>query len=95
MNTLSQISTLLQYLGIPAKLDAILANQEKTMAAIDDLKAIVTKLAADVAAELAALTAAQASGNDAAIEAAVANLQTLSAQLESSVSTGPTPRPQP
>lgn len=62
------------------------------MAAIDDLKAIVAKLATDVAAELAALTAAQASGDTAAIEEAVANLTTLSNQLESSVAPkSPTP----
>lgn len=89
---LDQLTTFLSYLNLPAKIDMVLAKQEATMAAIDDLKAIVAKLATDVAAELAALTAAQASGDTAAIEEAVANLTTLSNQLESSVAPkSPTP----
>lgn len=89
---MSDILTLLAYLNLPAKLDRVLANQEKTMAAIDDLKAEVSQIATDVAAVLAALAAAQASGNDAAIEEQVANLKALSTQLEASVAPkGPTP----
>jgi hypothetical protein len=79
------MKTLLAYLQLPAKLDQILANQEKIMTAVDDLKAAVAQISTDVAAEIAALLAAQASGNDAAIEEAVTNLKALSVQLEASV----------
>lgn len=93
---LDQLTTLLAYLNLPAKLDRVLANQEATMAAIDDLKAALAQLSTDIAAEIAALQAALTSNNDAAIEDAVTNMKALSAQLESSVGTGgPTPKPQP
>lgn len=90
---LTQLTTLLAYLNLPAKIDLVLAKQEATMAAIDDLKAALAQLSTDIAAEIAALQAALTSNNDAAIEDAVTNMKALSAQLESSVApkTGPTP----
>jgi hypothetical protein len=59
------------------------------MTAIDDLKAAVAQLSTDIAAEIAALTAALAGGNDAAIEEVVTNLKALSVQLETSVAPKP------
>jgi hypothetical protein len=90
---MTDLDRILDLFNTSAKLDKILANQEATMAAIDDLKAIVTKLAADVAAEIAALQAALTSNNDAAINEAVANLTTLSTQLEASVAPKAPPQP--
>lgn len=93
------LSQVLAYLNVSTKLDLvatrldqILAQQEKTMAAIDDLKAALAQLSTDIAAEIAALQAALTSNNDAAIEDAVTNMKSLSAQLEASVAPkGPTP----
>jgi hypothetical protein len=67
----------------------LIINQEKTtMAAIDDLNNAVTSLAtgfgaldAAVHAELTALVAAQAAGNDAAITQAVANISQITGQM--------------
>lgn len=62
------------------------------MAAIDDLKAALAQLSTDIAAEIAALQAALASGSDADIETAVTQMKALSAQLEASVAPkSPTP----
>jgi hypothetical protein len=90
---MSNLRDLISQLNINAKLDRVLANQEKIMSALTDLQAAVTQLSTDVAAEIAALAAAQANGDDAAVEASVANLKALSAQLQSSIATktGPTP----
>jgi hypothetical protein len=89
---MSDLDRILELFNTSAKLDKILANQEKTMAAIDDLKAALAQLSTDIAAEIAALQAALTGGNDAAIEDAVANMKALSAQLEASVAPkGPTP----
>lgn len=57
------------------------------MAAIDDLNAKVTSLMTSVSAELAAVTAALAAaqgtgGNDAAIETAVGQLNTLQESID-------------
>jgi oligoendopeptidase F len=90
---LDQLTTLLAYLNLPAKLDRVLANQEATMAAIDDLKSALAQLSTDIAAEIAALQAALTSNNDAAIEDAVTNMKALSAQLEASVAPKTPPQP--
>jgi hypothetical protein len=89
---MSDLDRILELFNTSAKLDRVLANQEKTMAAIDDLKAALAQLSSDIAAEITALQAALTTNNDAAIEEAVANMKVLSAQLESSVAPkGPTP----
>lgn len=65
-------------------------QREKTiMTAQDDLKAIVTQLGVDVAAEIDALAAAVAAGDQQAIEDSVAQLKTLSANLQASVAPKP------
>lgn len=55
------------------------------MTALDDLNAAVASLTTSINAEIAALTAAQASNDTAGIETAVANLNALNAQLQASV----------
>ena len=70
----------------------IISNQEKEMAAIDDLNAAVTQLAADVAA----LIALPAGTSDAAIEAVVANINALDAQVKAALPAPPaTPSAKP
>jgi hypothetical protein len=65
-------------------------QREKTiMTAQEDLKAIVTQLGVDVAAEIDALAAAVAAGDQQAIEDSVAQLKTLSANLQASVAPKP------
>ena len=62
---LDQLTTLLAYLNVPAKLDKILANQEKIMTAMTDLQASV---AAEDTAIASAITLLQ--GLSAALAAA-------------------------
>jgi hypothetical protein len=73
-----------------SKLNQLLTQGTKIMAAMDDLNAAVATLqtnmtAADAAiqAEIAALTAALASNNTAAIAAATANISAISSKLAS------------
>ena len=58
---------------------------DKIMTALDDLNAAVATLTTSISAEIAALTAAQAGNDSAAIEAAVANLNALNTQLQNSL----------
>lgn len=87
---LDQLHTFLSYLNIPAKLDAILANQEKIMSALSDLQASVA--AEDTVMDsavtlLQGLSAAlKAAGTDPAALAALkadidAKTQTLAAAI--------------
>lgn len=69
----------------------ILQRETTIMAAVDDLKAAVTQLATDVTNEITALQAAVSSNDTAAIEDAVTNLKTLSANLQASVAPKPPP----
>lgn len=87
---LNQLTTLLAYLNVPAKLDKILANQEKIMSALTDLQASVA--AEDTVMDsavtlLQGLSAAlKAAGTDPAALAALkadidAKTQTLAAAI--------------
>ena len=66
---LDQLTTLLAYLNLPAKLDRVLANQEKIMTAMTDLQASV---AAEDTAISSAITLLQ--GLSAALAAAGTDL---------------------
>lgn len=73
---------------IEAKINALTAQETKAMAAIDDLNTAVTTLAGNfttldqaIQAEIAALKAALAAGNDAAIETAATNIGNVSAKM--------------
>lgn len=75
-----------------AKVDVILdivkridRKEDKIMTGQDDLKAAIVQLGVDVDAEIAALIAAQNSGDDAAFEEAANNLKALSAKLQTSL----------
>lgn len=63
----------------------ILINQEKQMAAIDDLNAAVTQLSTDVAA----LIAKPEGTSDAQIEAVVTSVNALDAQVKAALPTQP------
>ena len=69
----------------PPEFNLIHRKLDKIMTALDDLNAAVTSLTASISAEIAALTAAQSTNDDAGVEAAVANLNTLNAQLQASL----------
>jgi hypothetical protein len=73
---------------IVALLQTISTQETKIMVAIDDLNTALTTLVANfttldtaIQAELVAITAALASGNTAAIEAAVTNIGTVSGKM--------------
>lgn len=75
-----------------AKVDVILdivkridRKEDKIMTGQDDLKAAIVQLGVDVDAEIAALIAAQNSGDDAAFEEAANNLKALSTKLQTSL----------
>ncbi len=77
-----------EFLAIHNKLNLILQRLETNMAAIDDLGAAVTTLAANfvtldtaIQAEITALTAALAAGNTVAVEAAATNISAVSAKM--------------
>lgn len=74
---------------IYTEIQLVLKNQGKIMAAIDDLKTAVAALKVSVSNELAAVIAklSAPNANDADIQAAVADLNTLKANLDSETTT--------
>lgn len=69
----------------------ILANQEKIMAALADLQTAVSNLSTSVSNELAAIAAKLSAAGDSVssddVEAAVASLNTLKANLDAETAT--------
>lgn len=98
------IGFLQEILGKLGKLDQILKEQQKIVAALDDLKGAVADLGTSISNELAAVTAklSNPSGtSDADIQAVVGQLKNLKVQVDAETATltapaaAPAPAPAP